>query len=390
LTRAAIKVILLVVAALLAWRIVAALSDLLLVLATSLFITLAMEPPVNFLVKKHWKRGLASGVVLIGIVLGAIGLVAAFGQLFIGQLIELVKSLPNFYADVAGWLQRQFDITLPTQNEALSQLTQRWGDDLAGNALSAGVSLFSVVISLLGVLLITYYLSARGPQFRAAVCSPLKPKRQKQVLEMWAVAQSKTAAFLYSRVIMALASAIVTYIVLLILRIPYALPLALFVGIVSQFVPTIGTYIAGAAPVLVALLESPVKGIVVLVFFIAYQQVENLIIGPKLTSITMEINPAVAFVSVIALGTVIGPIGAFLSLPAVATGQAIVSTYIRRYDLVQDDLLMQDTLRMPRKRMEWPDIKDHKVSQPGPGPSPSLDASPATPLTAEGAVSDET
>ena len=359
LTRATIKIILLVVAALLAWRTVAALRDLLLVLATSLFINLAMEPPVNFLVKKHWKRGLASGVVLIGIVLGVVGLSAAFGQLFIGQLVELVKSLPNFYADVADWLDRQFSITLPSQNEALSQLTQQWGNDLAGNALSAGVSFFMTVINLLGILLITYYLSARGPQFRAAVCSPLKPKRQKQVLEMWTVAQSKVSAFLYSRVIMALASAVVTYIVLLILKIPYALPLALFVGIVSQFVPTIGTYIAGAAPVLVGLLESPVKGIIVLVFFVAYQQVENLIIGPKLTSMTMEINPAVAFVSVIALGTLLGPIGAFLSLPAVATGQAVISTYIRRYELVHDDLLMQDTQRLPRKRMEWPDIAEH-------------------------------
>jgi len=367
LTRATIKIILLVVAALLAWRTVAALRDLLLVLATSLFINLAMEPPVNFLVKKHWKRGLASGVVLIGIVIGVVGLTAAFGQLFIGQLVELVKSLPNFYADVADWLDRQFSITLPSQNEALSQLTQQWGNDLAGNALSAGVSFFMTVINLLGILLITYYLSARGPQFRAAVCSPLKPKRQKQVLEMWTVAQSKVSAFLYSRVIMALASAIVTYVVLLILKIPYALPLALFVGIVSQFVPTIGTYIAGAAPVLVGLLESPVKGIIVLVFFVAYQQVENLIIGPKLTSITMEINPAVAFVSVIALGTLLGPIGAFLSLPAVATGQAIISTYIRRYDLVHDDLLMQDTQRLPRKRMEWPDITAHsKPADPPP------------------------
>jgi len=371
LTRATIKIILLVVAALLAWRTVAALRDLLLVLATSLFINLAMEPPVNFLVKKHWKRGLASGVVLIGIVLGVVGLSAAFGQLFIGQLVELVKSLPNFYADVADWLDRQFSITLPSQNEALSQLTQQWGNDLAGNALSAGVSFFMTVINLLGILLITYYLSARGPQFRAAVCSPLKPKRQKQVLEMWTVAQSKVSAFLYSRVIMALASAVVTYIVLLILKIPYALPLALFVGIVSQFVPTIGTYIAGAAPVLVGLLESPVKGIIVLVFFVAYQQVENLIIGPKLTSMTMEINPAVAFVSVIALGTLLGPIGAFLSLPAVATGQAVISTYIRRYELVHDDLLMQDTQRLPRKRMEWPDIAEH--SSPADPPAESAD-----------------
>jgi predicted PurR-regulated permease PerM len=58
----------------------------------------------------------------------------------------------------------------------------------------------------------------------------------------------------------------------------------------------------------------------------------------------MEINPAVAFASVIGVGALMGPLGAFLALPLVATAQAIISTYIRRYDLVEDALLTQDSV----------------------------------------------
>jgi predicted PurR-regulated permease PerM len=159
------------------------------------------------------------------------------------------------------------------------------------------------------------------------------------VLQLWAIAQDKIGGYLSSRLLLATISAICSCLFMTILGVPYALPLAVFLGLVSQFVPTIGTYIGGAVPVIVALLQSPGKGIAVLVFIIAYQQVENLVLSPKITSRTMEINPAVAFVSVIAVADVMGPIGAFLALPLVATLQALISTYVRRYDLVDDVLL---------------------------------------------------
>jgi predicted PurR-regulated permease PerM len=124
--------------------------------------------------------------------------------------------------------------------------------------------------------------------------------------------------------------------------------LAVFTGLISQFVPTVGTYVGGAAPVLIALLQSPGRGIGVLVFIVAYQQVENLVLAPKISQRTMEINPAVAFVSVIGVGALMGPIGAFLALPMVATAQAIISTYVRRYTLVEDRLLDPDPIRHGR------------------------------------------
>ncbi|MDR0594755.1 MAG: AI-2E family transporter [Bifidobacteriaceae bacterium] len=341
-TRAAIKVVLVVAGAVVVWQIVGRLSSLIMVVVTSLFVALAIEPAVDWLVKKRWKRGLATGAVMLSVALALSGLVAAFGSMLVNQVVALVSRIPDIYSDVTEWLGKRFGIDIPTQNEALETVAQNWGSTLTRNAWAVGTQFFSGLISFLGLLLLVFYISAQGPRLRATICAPLPQKQQRIVLQIWATAQDKTAGYIASRVILALINASVTYVFLLILGIDYALPLALFSGVVSQFVPTVGTYLGGAAPVLVALTETPIKGLAVVIFIVAYQQVENFLVAPKLTSRTMEINPAVAFLSVLALGTLLGPLGAFLSLPLVATCQAIISTYIRRYELIEDELLRQD------------------------------------------------
>ncbi|MDR0627334.1 MAG: AI-2E family transporter, partial [Bifidobacteriaceae bacterium] len=304
-TRAAIKVVLVVAGAIITWFVVLKLASLIMVVVASLFVALALEPPVDWLVKKGWKRGLATGVSMLAVAAVLSGLIAAFGSMFVEQVIELVERVPAIYEDVTEWLVKRFDAKIPTQNEALQQVVSEWGGALAQNAWVVGSQLFSAVISFLGLLLLVFYISAQGPRLRATICSPLPPEHQRVVLKVWATAQDKTAGYISSRVILALVNATFMFIFLMILRVDYALPLSLFAGVISQFVPTIGTYIGGAGPVLVAVVESPPKGLAVLIFIIAYQQVENFLVAPKLTEKTMEINPAVAFVSVLALGTLL-------------------------------------------------------------------------------------
>jgi predicted PurR-regulated permease PerM len=371
LTRAAIKVVLVVACAIITWFVIGELSSLIMMVVTSLFIALAMEPPVDWLVAKGWKRGLATGLVMMALALTVAGLIAAFGSMFVSQVIELVERIPDIYGTVTKWLVDRFGARIPTQNEALQQLVSEWGSTLAANAWAVGTHVFSGVVSFLGLVLLVFYISAQGPRLRATICSPLQPEHQRIVLKVWSTAQEKTAGYISSRVILALINSTLTFVFLVIVGVDYALPLALFCGVVSQFVPTVGTYLGGAGPVLVALIESPVKGLAVVIFIVAYQQVENLLVAPKLTSKTMEINPAVAFVSVLALGTVLGPIGAFLSLPLVATCQAVISTYVHRYELVDDDLLRQDGQAPPPKTSPAADD-----APDAPGDAPAADDAP--------------
>lgn len=137
---------------------------------------------------------------------------------------------------------------------------------------------------------------------------------------------------------MALVSGVAHYVLLQILGIPYAPVLGVWVGLISQFVPTIGTYLAGALPMLVAFTVNPWYAMWVLAFVVVYQQFENYVLQPKLTSKTVDIHPALAFGSVIAGSALLGAVGAIIAIPAVATLQAFLGAYVRRYDVLDDPL----------------------------------------------------
>ena len=115
-----------------------------------------------------------------------------------------------------------------------------------------------------------------GPKLRRSFCQWLAPSTQRRFLLVWTVAQGQISSFLFSRSILALINATCTAIFLEILPVPYWLPLALFCGVVSQFIPTVGTYIGGALPVLFAWGNRGwTYAVAVLVFIIVYQQIEN-------------------------------------------------------------------------------------------------------------------
>ena len=113
-------------------------------------------------------------------------------------------------------------------------------------------------------------------------------------------------------------------------------------GLVSQFIPVVGTYIAAAVPLLVALLEDPWSALFFLIFVVVYQQIENYLLAPRITARTMQLHPAVAFGAALAGGSISGLIGAFMALPAAAVIQATVSTYLTRHEVVESELTREE------------------------------------------------
>ena len=132
-----------------------------------------------------------------------------------------------------------------------------------------------MLVKGLSVLLFTFYLVADGPKMRRAICSRLRPERQRRVLGAWELAIDKTGGYLYSRALLAGLSAFFHWIVFQAIGIQAPVAMALWVGLISQFLPVVGTYIAGALPVLVEFVDSPPKALVILIFVILYQQIEN-------------------------------------------------------------------------------------------------------------------
>ena len=332
---------------------VAELSNLLMTLLVSLFLSFAIEPAVNWLAARGWRRGTATWVVFLAVALVTLAFVAAIATVLVRQLTSFVESAPDYLEDIEAWVNDRFDADLDT-DELVDELTEAEGPlrDVGGQVAQGAVGytlgVVGGVFQVFTVALFTWYLVADGPRLRRTILSRLPTHRQSQVLRTWELAIDKTGGYIYSRALLAAISAGTSWLFLTIVGVPYPVPLALWVGVVSQFVPVIGTYLAGALAVLVALLNDPVDGVLTLAFVIVYQQVENYLLAPRVTARTMELHPAIAFGTVITGAALLGPVGAVLALPAAAILQAIGSTLLDRYDVPETTLTAE-----PTRRAHW-------------------------------------
>ena len=320
------------------------LRNLVVILLVALFVSFALEPAVSWLARRGWRRGLATGFVFFMAGLLSLVLLFVVGRLVVDQAAELVEKAPELIEESATWLNETFNLDIDTEGLE-DRLADEGGPlrdaagDLASRAFALSVSAVGLLFNFFTMLLFAFYLTADGPKVRRSICSLLPPRRQREVLQGWEIAIEKTGGYLYSRALLAGLSAALTTIFLSIIGVPYSLALGLFMGVTSQFIPTVGTYIGGALPVLIALLESPTKGLVTLIYIVVYQQAENYFFSPRITAKTMSLHPAVAFGTVIVGASLAGGIGALLALPAAAVIQAIGSTYIRRHDVIDSAMV---------------------------------------------------
>lgn len=303
----------------------------------SFFLALAMEPAVDRLASRGMRRGLATGLVFMLTLVVAGGFLAALGSVFADQITRIVDDLPSYVSDVVDWINKVFRTDLDVDRIQSGVIHSDWLRQYvrsgAQNVWGLSATVLGGVFQLLTVVLFTFYFAAEGPRVRAALCSVLPPARQSEVLRAWEIAVAKTGGYIYSRVLMALVSGVAHYVFLQLLGVPYAPALAIWVGVISQFVPTVGTYLAGALPMLIAFTVDPWSAVWVLVFVIVYQQFENYVLQPRITARTVDIHPAVAFGSVIAGTSLLGVAGALIAIPATATLQGFLGAYVRRYDV---------------------------------------------------------
>jgi predicted PurR-regulated permease PerM len=336
------------------------LESLAVMLLVSLFLALALEPAVNALEQKRgWRRGTATGAVMAVLVAAVALFTFAIGTLLFNQVSNLIDDAPHYIERAEHFVNDRFGTDIDS-DELVNELTRadgparRIAQSLAGNALDITTTVLSLLFEAFSVLLFAFYLVADGPRLRRTICSFLPPEHQREVLRAWEVAISKTGGYLYSRALLGALSAMATWVTLVLLDVPYGLALALWVGIVSQFVPVIGTYLAGALPVLIALADDPITAVWVLIFIVVYQQIENYLFAPRVTARTMSLHPAVAFGAVIAGAALLGGVGAVLALPLAASGQAFATTYIRRHEVVESNLTtITEHVRKDRIWRRW-------------------------------------
>ncbi len=335
------------VAAYAALVMVRALRGVLLMLLVSLFLSFAMEPAVQFLSLRGWRRGAATGAVFTGVVVFSFGALAAIVPALVAQLSALISNVPTSLESLNATLSQlpvrvDFEVGQDLRAE-LARLGDRLADPLqnlllgaASNVVDIGATAVGALFQVLAIALVTFYLVADGPRARRALARPFPQPRQREMLAIWELAVAKTGGYIYSRLLLAVICAAAHLLFLLVLAVPFPVPLALWVGITSAFIPVIGTYLGGVLIVIVAFVNSPADGLWVLAFVALYQQVENYLLVPRISARTMDVHPAVAFVAVLVGGTLLGAVGALLALPATAIIQALLSTYVRRHELIDE------------------------------------------------------
>ena len=352
-------------------------SGFMVTLVISVFAAFAMLPAVEALSRRGWRRGLATAFVMVATTAFVVIFAYALINVAVGETIKLIGRLPTYVESLVSWANETFGLEI-SSDQIITDITadQRRLQELSTNAASGVLGLASTAVGLLFQLLtiglFVFYILADLPGLRAAILRRMPPVQQQHADTIINITIEKVGGYVYSRSLLAVFSTVFHFVAFSTIGVPYSFALAMWVGIVSQFVPTVGTYIAGAFPVLIALAEDPFTAVLVLAALLVWQQVENYLLSPRITANTMNLHPAVAFGAAIVGASLLGGVGALLALPVAATIVAIVQTYGDHYELVHSEHIespeqyekrMRETedqkdARRARRRSQRPQSKD--------------------------------
>ncbi len=310
----------------------------LLVVAT--FFALAMIPGVNHMQSRWgWRRGAA-----VGLIYGAgVVLVVAMVAVLIPGIVQFADRVGQ---DAGGWISQLNEVSVdlfgstlvdPAAGESAASAVQSALSQWAGNILGFVSSGVGVVFDLFTIASFTFYIAADYPRIERALMSRMPPARQRVFGWISDTSIDQTGGYFYSRLLLLLINGGLSMVVMLLIGLPLvlALPMAVFMGFAAEFIPVIGTYLGAAIPIALTLaVQGLGSAVVLLVWVIVYQQVENLFLSPKLSAHTMELNGAIAFGSALAGGAIAGAMGAFMALPVAALITALIKNSGTTYDIV--------------------------------------------------------
>lgn len=299
-------------------------------------IAISFDPVVSWLAHKGLRRGVATAIVAVTTLALLGGFIALFGGVLATQTVELVKALPALVLDIVDWVNGTFNSEIDPQrlldnlNITSEQATDIAGS-LAGGILAVVVGVFGALFNFVTILVFSFYFSADSPRIKRWIASWLKPARQVVFIKVWDISVQKAGGFVISKLALAILSAVFHSAFFFVIDIPFWLPMGIFAGVVSQFIPTIGTYIGVALPALFAVFDEPIDVLWIVLFATVYQQIENYVLTPRISTRTMDINSGVALASVFVGAALFGPIGAIIGIPLAAIVIAVFEAYGQRY-----------------------------------------------------------
>ncbi len=349
------------------YRLLGRLREVILWTLMAAFIALVLDPSVAFLQRHRMRRGSAVGLVFAGAVLVFGALLGLFGYPLVNSLTHVAERLPAMVSQVEkghGWLAhslQRFGLLSWVQKNAPKLKTA--ANNLGKPALTVGTNLgkavFSTILALTTIAFLSLFMLLEAPALRAGLMGALDPDRRHIIEDVAHRVSRSVTSYMLGTIALSVLFGVVVLVTMLILGVPFALLIALWVALVAM-IPLVGGLIAGVPSVALALLHSPTAGVVTLIVFVGFQVVENHFFYPVVMSRTVRMNPLWVLLAVLVganLGGVFGSsLGALTgALVAIPVGGAI-------------QVIFREVWQRTRATGEPGPVEDGRRGPNGPGP----------------------
>jgi predicted PurR-regulated permease PerM len=300
----------------------------------ALFLALAINPFVEWL-QAHGlrRRGLASAVAFLLVLLGLILIGALFIPTLVTNVNHFVDAVPGYVHDVTkgkgrlGFLETKYHVVEKVREQINNGGAKRLLG-LSGAAVSITLGVISIVTGALTVAFMTFFMLLEGPvwieRFYALLPEQSRPRWRAVGRDIYRT----VGGYVTGNLLISLIAGTLTTLVLLVMGVPYAVALGLIVAILD-LIPLAGATIAAIIIGLVAFLHTIIAGVVVVIFFVLYQQLENQILQPVVYNRTVRLSPLVILISVLLGASIAGILGALGAIPVAGAIQVLVVDYLR-------------------------------------------------------------
>lgn len=296
-------------------------------LVIAIFFAAVLAPAVALLERRGFRRGVAVTVVALALLLVLGGVAYALVRPLVSQSIDFAQDLPATVdrirqAPIVRQTLERFNIESRIEQVSTDLPNQLVG--LSGPLLSAFRTAGELIVGLITILVMTVFLLLYGPQFVRTGLDLVPDAERRQRLErVGGESLRAVSGWVAGNIVTSVIAAVAALIVFLILGMPYGLLLALWVGI-ADLIPLVGATLGAIPAIIVGFTVSIPAGIIVTVFFIAYQQFENHVLQPAIYGRTIKLNPFLVLVAVLLGVELAGFIGALLALPVAGIVQIVV------------------------------------------------------------------
>ncbi len=290
--------------------------DLLVILFVAIILMSALESLVNFFNKLKIPRALGIAVTYIIIIAIISTILATVLPPLIEQSSKLIVTLPPLLSQI-------FNITHIDKSVFQSDLTS-----LSGNAFSLTLAIFDNFLTIIFLLVITFYLLLERNNLENRI-SALFVGNEERTRKLITHIQIKLGSWLRGQLLLSIIIGVLSFIGLTVLNIPYALPLSLMAG-VMEVIPVIGPIISSLPAILVALTISPLLGLGVAVMYFVIQQAESHLIVPQVMKKAVGLNPLVVILTIAVGSRLLGFSGALLAVPIAVVLQILATEVIEQ------------------------------------------------------------